>query len=129
MAERGSDPPDLERFLLRPDLERFLLRRLLRWYSLEESWRSRGASGRHVGTRVPSRAEADAGRLARAALSAPHAGRLLSVVCDAWEIPVPELARRSGVPEVAVSGFVSGGSGLGNGEVRRLIESLDGMTA
>jgi hypothetical protein len=63
---------------------------------------------RRILAKIPSLPPAVAGRLAGAAAKEHSEGKLLTLACDAWDIPISRVARSAGVPDVDVSRFVAG---------------------
>lgn len=84
-----------------------LLSAVLQWYADERSWVPGDGSLGGRGAKTP-RAVADRGRIARAALSAESVGALLTVLCNAHEIPLTALARRARITNGRMFQIVSG---------------------
>ena len=104
-----------------------LLTAILSWYANPGTWEARSnpvlySSGSSC------RATMDAGRVARAAVSAGSAGALLTALCDAHSVALTALARTAGIPDSRM-GEIARGSDPDAGERARIAAALKELAA
>jgi len=92
-------------------LQQFLLRTILRRFGVVKP----------VGGRLAS---PDLARQARATESSPE---LLRLSCDAWDIPLGELARSAGLEQTVLSQYVMGSRKLSWEEQKAVVKEMNAM--
>lgn len=102
-----------------------LLAAILSWYANSLTWKP-GNQLSPYSSGASSIATKDAGKIAKAAISADSIGKLILVLCDAYEIPLTALGRRSSISDTRTA-EIARGSDITNDESSRLSLAISEM--